>query len=132
MSDKSKDIELNEKQKAFCKYYVSREFFANGVEAYGEAYGLDLSQPKEYNVARTGAWRLLTKADICLYINELLDLSGLNDAFVDKQLLFTITQNADFGSKVAAIKEYNKLKSRIVEKAELKHSGIFDVTLNLK
>lgn len=38
---------------------------------------------------------------------------GLNNTAVDQQFLFSIMQNADFGSKVAAIKHYNELKGRV-------------------
>lgn len=105
-------------QKKFCKTYVSREFFANGVQSYIEAFNIDISKPGAYNSARARACYLLTDVNILAYINELLDLSGLNDAFVDKQMTLLITQNADFGSKLGAIREYNKLKARITEKIE--------------
>ena len=49
---------------------------------------------------------------------------GLNDAFVDKQLLFLISQQDDKTNKNAAIREYNKLKQRITEKMEIKSDGI--------
>lgn len=117
---------LNEKQKAFCKYFVSKEFFGSGVEAYAEAYDLDLENQKEYNTAKSNAYRLLTNADILSRINEELEDAGLNDNFVDKQLLFAITQNADLSSKVKAISEYNKLKQRILNKTEL--SGAVEIT----
>jgi len=112
----TEEIKLNEKQEMFCKYFVSKDFFGSGVEAYAEAYGLELSNQKDYNNAKTGAWRLLTNADILSRINEELDAAGLNDNFVDKQLLFAITQNADISSKVKAIGEYNKLRQRINDK----------------
>jgi hypothetical protein len=118
------------KHQRFCDLYVSQDFFGNGVEAYAAAYNIDLTNPRGYYSARTGASKLLTKVNLCLYITEQLDAAGLNDNFVDKQLLLAITQNADFGSKVAAIKEYNKLKARIVERAELTVRS-YKVTLNL-
>lgn len=124
---------LNEKQIRFCITYVSKDFFANGTESYADAYGIDLSAPGQYRVACSEASRLLTNVDILEYINELLDLSGLNDQFVDKQLTFVITQNADMGSKVAAIREYNKLKKRIDTKLNLGlEDGVTEVTINVK
>jgi hypothetical protein len=66
---------------------------------------------------------LLSNAKVCERINELLTDKGLNDQFVDKQLLFVITQHADFGSKVNAIKEYNKLKQRIIDKLDMTSGG---------
>jgi len=64
------------------------------------------------------ASRLLEKVSILAYINELLEGIGLNEAHVDKQLAFLITQNADFGAKMAAIREFNTLRRRITKKFE--------------
>ena len=116
--------ELTEKQEQFCKNYVSEDFFGNGVRSYADAYGLDISNPKDYNTAKSNAWDLLTNTYILERINKELEDSGLNDNFVDKQLLFAITQNADISSKVKAISEYNKLKQRIITKTENKNENI--------
>ena len=118
MAEKKK--ELNLKQKAFCELYTSKsEFFANGTQSYIEAYNIDVSKPGAYASARTKAYQLLTNGDILKHIDSLLDLRGLNDQFVDKQLEFVITQNADLKVKVSAIKEYNNLKKRITSKLEV-------------
>lgn len=114
---------LNPKQKYFCELYASeREFFGNGVESYIEAYN-----PKRignwYKSAVASASRLLTNVNILLYINELLESKGLNNEFVDKQLAFLITQNADFRSKLGAIKEYNQLRSRIKKYIDVTSAG---------
>jgi hypothetical protein len=93
------------------------------VESYAAAYGLDLTNQKDYNNAKVAASKLLTNSNILSRINEELDAAGLNDNFVDKQLLFAITQNADLSSKVRAIQEYNKLKQRIIEKLETKNNN---------
>lgn len=114
----NKEITLTLKQKEFCQLYVSKEFFANGVQSYIEAFKVDTTKTGAYQSAKSNAYRLLTNDDLLLYINHLLELNGLNDEFVDKQLSFIITQNADFGSKLGAIKEYNKLKQRIVSKID--------------
>lgn len=111
--------ELTIQQMEFCNLYVTSEFFGNGVQAYIEAYDIDVSKKGAYDGARSSVSALLTKPNILKRINELLDNEGLNDSFIDKQLLFLITQNADFSSKVSAIREYNKLKQRIVSKLEL-------------
>jgi phage terminase small subunit len=124
---------LTEKQIRFCIAYASKEFFANGTESYSEAYGIDLTEPGSYNTCKSNAYKLLTNTYILEYINELLDLAGLNDSFVDKQLTFVITQNADMGSKVAAIREYNKLKKRIDNKLSLGlEDGVTEVSINIK
>lgn len=108
---KDKDKGLTPKQINFCELYVSEDFFGNGVRAYLEAYkptGLNA-----YNVAAAGASENLKKPNILKYINALLDAAGFNDAHADKQLYLVMTQNADFRAKVAALKEYNKLKRRV-------------------
>jgi hypothetical protein len=111
--------ELKAKQELFCKLYATDDsFFANGVQAYLEVYDVDRSKPKWYQTACACASRLLSNAKVFNRINELLEKSGLNDAYVDKQLLFLISQQSDFGAKAQAIREYNKLKARITEKID--------------
>lgn len=99
--------ELTAKQKLFCSYYVSPEYFANWVQAYMAAYDC------EYETAKHSASRLLRNGNICTHIATLLDDIWFNDNNVDKQLLFLINQMDDLSVKRAAIAEYNKLKSRI-------------------
>ncbi len=116
---KTLDNGLSMKEELFCQLFSSdREMFANGVESYSEAFGMDITEYRKYKVAQNGATRLLSKPIILKRINEMLQLRGLNDAFVDKQLELLITQNAEFSSKLGGIKEYNKLKARITDKQE--------------
>ncbi|WP_441001298.1 terminase small subunit [Fodinibius sp. SL11] len=112
---------LTPKQERFCQLYVSEEFFGNGTQSYAKAYDVDLSE--NYKSAQAAASRLLSNVIICDRINELLDEAGLNDNFVDKQMLFMITQNADYAQKMAAIREYNKVKGRITNKHDIKSGG---------
>ena len=117
--DKAK-TNLTPKQELFCRIYASdREFFGNGVQSYIEAYGVDLDKKGAYLVARVEASKLLTKPNILKRIDEIFEGGGLNDLFVDKQLEKLITQDADFKSKLGAIKEYNTLKSRIQKKIDI-------------
>lgn len=114
--------ELNLRQEAFCQLYASdREFFGNGTQTYIEAYDIDLGKPNAYKVAQAAASRLLSNVKVCTRINELLEEGGLNDGFVDKQLVFLLTQHDDKGSKLGAIREYNKLKQRVSDRLE--HTG---------
>lgn len=116
----AKDKKLSLQQERFCILYSSdREFFGNGVQSYIEAYEINVKQPGAYNSAKSSAFELLTKPYILERINELLEARGLNDAFVDKQLEFLITQNASFDAKIRAIAEYNSLRKRITKKVEL-------------
>lgn len=132
-SKKTGDNGLNPKQEKFCLNYVTQEFFANGVKSYADAYGIDLTKPGKYQQAQVSASDLLLNPMVLKRINELLDLAGLNDAFVDKQLTFVIMQNSDLGSKVAAIREYNKLRQRITDKMKVEHTGniISGITVNI-
>ena len=124
-----KEKKLTLKERAFCELYASdREFFGNGVQSYIEAYN-----PKKnknwYQSARRSASDLLTKPHICFHINKILELSGLNDCFVDKQLEYLITQYADNRAKIIAIQEYNKLRARITEKHKHEFDGVDTATL---
>lgn len=115
-----KEKGLTLQQETFCQLFASdREFFGNGTQSYIEAYDVDLSKKGAYLNAKAAAHENLTKPYLLKRINELLELRGLNDTFVDKQLELVITQNAEFPSKIAAIKEYNKLKKRTVDRVEL-------------
>jgi hypothetical protein len=122
----SKKNELTLKQEKFCELYASdEEFFGNGVKSYLEVYGYKNEDGHKisYETAKSNAYRLLTKAHILKRINELFEARGLNDTFVDKQLEKLITQDADFKSKLGAIKEYNALKARITQKVDHTTNG---------
>ncbi len=121
---------LNLKQTRFCEIYAYGTNRGNGVMSYAEAYNIDLSNPGAYGSARSGAHRLLTNDDILSYIRSLYENDTLNNITVDNELAFLVKQSADFGSKLGAIKEYNKLNSRITDKIETKHS--FDRELIIK
>lgn len=116
------DESLNLKQEKFCQLYsCDKEFFANGVQSYIEAYEPDTTKPNWYKTACARASQLLSSVKVLKRINELLELRGLNDAFVDKQLEFLVTQNSELRTKLSAIQEYNKLKTRVMERSEVTH-----------
>lgn len=105
---------LTKRQQKFCELYATNiEFFWNWVQAYLEVYDIDTSKPWWYKTACAGASRMLSNVKVCERINELLQEKWLNDEFVDKQLLFLITQNADLWVKIRSIAEYNSLRARI-------------------
>lgn len=115
---------LNAKQETFCKLYATdREFFGNGVQTYIEVYEPDTTKPNWYKNACASASEILRNPKVYTRINELLEDGGLNDMNVDKQLQMLINQHADFGSKIAAIREYNKLKQRITDKIDHTSGG---------
>jgi len=98
-----KITKLNLRQEKFCNLYVDwdKEFFGNGVQTYLEVYYLTInrSKPNWYKTATQAASRLLTNVKVCNRINELLDESGYNDEFADKQHLFLMTQCSDLKVK---------------------------------
>lgn len=111
---------LTHEQEMFCQYFTApTEFHGNGMQSYAAAYNKDLSNQKEYNTAKACAWALLQNPKIMRRINALIDNAGFNDMNADKQLLFMMNQFSDFGNKLGAIKEYNKLKNRITDRLEL-------------
>lgn len=116
---------LNPKQEKFCQLYATEtEFFGNGTQAYIEAYEPDMSKPNWYKTAQAASSRLLSNVMVCNRITELLGDLGFNDQHVDKQLAFLLVQQADFKTKLGAIKEYNKLKQRITDKSEIDLKGV--------
>ena len=111
---------LTKKQELFCRFYATdRGLFGNGTQAYAKAYNIDLSQKGKKSIAKASASRLLTYDYILDYINKMLDLEGLNDESVDKELHFLIKQCSNLNVKLGAIKEYNSLRKRIIEREEI-------------
>ena len=127
-----KKRELNPEQELFCKLFATtKEFFGNGTQAYIEAYNIDVKHKGAYAGARASASQLLTKTNILKKINELLELGGLSNERVDKELLFLITQDAEFSAKLGAIKEYNQLKNRIQKKLDIGLDNIEGIKIEI-
>lgn len=133
---------LTLKQERFCRYYAQdSNLYGNGVLAFAEAYEYDLDNAdrtrdidekgneikgtsdydRQYNTCAVSANRLLIKDNIIKRINELLN-EQLNDTVIDARLSEIILHGDDKDS-IAAIKEYNKLKQRIVDKLDLTSKG---------
>lgn len=127
--DIGRDLKLTTKQIDFAKAYTDpNEAFGNGVQAAGIAYDLNPSNKNERNRCAVYAHNNLRHAAILTLIDILLDTEGLNDSYVDKQLLHLIQQNADLKVKVIAIKEYNAMKNRTKKQVEITHNNNFDLT----
>lgn len=123
---------LNPKQEFFCQLYATNiEYLGNWTQAYAMAYWKDLDDPKENKASRNWAYENLTKPDILERIRELQN-DFLSEEMVDKELSFVALQRADLSSKMRAISEFNKLKKRITEKMELKHTDLWEALLRLK
>lgn len=123
---------LSNNQVHFCQLYAMGEYRGHGVKCYSIAYDIDTTQSSGYNTCKSNASQLLTNANILSYIRDLFEDKDLNDTVVDNELAYVIKQNADFGSKVAAIKEYNALKARITKKLELSTGGADELIIKAK
>lgn len=141
---KEDEKKLNVNQELFCQLYIKNsELFGNGTECYGEAYGykfdeLDNSDEvidpetkkviqygtlsKARNVCAVESHKQLRKPKIQARLTELLN-ELLKDDIVDSQLAKLIMQDYKPEAKIAAIREYNKLKQRITDKVDLTSKG---------
>jgi hypothetical protein len=130
------DQELeNKRRELFCRYYAQGEgTFGNATLSYAAAYdhaitflqktdrwGNIYNSPVEldlYNACSANGSRLIrgdkVQARITVLLNELL-----KDEIVDAELVKVIKQNGDLNPKVQAIKEYNKLSGRIIDKSQV-------------
>lgn len=104
------------KRELFCQYYVSKDFFGDGVEAYAHAYDIDLTKQSGKNTCRVNAYNLLTNTVILSRIREIQRHANLNDEFVDRETGFVIQQRGDLNAKMRGIAEYNKISKRIEDK----------------
>ena len=128
MSKDELETHLSLQERRFCVLYTSeQEFFCNGVRSYAKAYRYTLTKKGAYAVCSSCASALLKIPKIRAYQVKILDVSGLNDEFVDKQLAKVITQDMDFGDKIRAINEYNKLKGRHTKNVNLNVKGRLQV-----
>lgn len=116
--EKKKDkIILNPRQELFCQLYAkSREHFGNAWQSYVAAYEIDPENKDQYNNARASASMLLANPNILQRVNELL--GDLTEKEVDQELAYVVRQNYELPSKIAAIREFNKLKGRVTERID--------------
>src|SRR4051794_29415264 len=124
----------NKRRELFCRYYAQGEgTFGNATLSYAAAYDFDLGDvsrfdkngvliiPKEslpsYNTCSVNGSKLLrdtrVQARLVVLRNEFL-----RDDFVDAELAKVIAQDGDLTPKVAAIKEFNKLRGRIIDQTK--------------
>ena len=132
---------LNTKQELFCQYFTrSNSMYGNYTMAYAEAYGFrleylsDVPVTKEVIDKKTGlltiehiddspyrkAYDYCSKAGSRLgrngkindRIKEIL-VSLMTDEEFDSELVHTMRQREDLSAKMQAIKEFNRLKSRV-------------------
>lgn len=133
------NMELTPQQELFCRFYTQNsELFSNATLSYAEAYEYKLDEcsqerpivsnnptvygeseyQKAYNTCSALASRLLRNDKIQKRVVQLLN-EYLKDEVVDAELAKVIMQSYKLESKIAGIREYNKLKQRIIDRAEL-------------
>jgi hypothetical protein len=134
---------LNPKQEAFCRYYAQGQgTFGNATLSYAAAYDIDLGDltwhdkngnlivqreyKGDYHTCSVNGNKLLRKTEIQERITKLLN-ELLKDEIVDAELSKVIQQDGDLTPKVAAIKEYNKLRGRIIDHSKVTHVQKLDM-----
>lgn len=126
VGDLDPESRLSPQEESFCQIYVGdKEFFGNGTQSYIEAYNVTVGKGdgcESYEYCKFRAHKLLSNRRILKRINEIYEAGGFNDAHVDKQHEFLITQKSDLRVSLGAIQEYNKLKKRTVERHEHIHA----------
>lgn len=142
--------ELTPKQELFCRNFVlNDEFYGNRTLSYANAYGFDLdnqskddavydwiyekgvkkkgdliepsSYQKMYDLCSSYGSRLTRNDKIQRKCREFLNEMA-NEDVIDARLRQIILRGRDQDS-VNAIKEFNKLKQRIVEKTDITSKG---------
>jgi len=138
---------LKAKRELFCRYYTQNaELFGNATLSYAEAFDYKLEglskdgvyeqvvneetgeyengdlieaseYDKAYHVCGVEASKLLKKPDIQERVRVLLN-EMLKDQVIDSELAKLILQDRDNTNKIAAIREFNKLRGRIIDKTQ--------------
>lgn len=109
-------------EQLFARNYLfgTKEYrMGNAQRSYADAFSKDMKNKKDANTSGVLSHRLLKKVKIRAFMKQTLEDAGFNDEIVDSRLLDVIIKGEDKHS-VVAIREYNKLQSRIEEK--VKHS----------
>lgn len=116
---------LTPKEKLFCKYYTSRDYFCNWVRSYMKA-----NANVTYDTAKNEASVLLAKPYIMLYIGDLLDWLEVNQTMADRELAKLMLQDEERWPKLGAIRHFNELHVR-VEKARQEALDDKDITTDV-
>jgi hypothetical protein len=143
---------LTLKQELFCQMYVNNtECFDNGTLSYATAYGVDLDSlskepvyeeqyddvnertkmvkiedspyDKACKVCGVCASKLLRNARIDERVKTIMRES-LTDKRIDEEMLWVVSQRKDLSAKAQIIKEYNKMKGRVIERQQIDVTGL--------
>lgn len=151
--NKKESKKLKPREELFCRLYSqNRALFGNGTQCYAQAYGYNLetlskddaqyeeiemqdgsvregkviissSYDRSANTCAVNANVLLRKTKIDERIAVLLR-EMMTDDTADSEMTFVMMQRTDLTAKNAAMREYNKLKGRIIDKSLIKHEGL--------
>lgn len=108
-------FQMSYRQKQFCDSYLKSKGDSIGA-VITAGYNIEKNGGPDRRLASSIASENLTKPNICAYLNLKLKESGLDDEFVDKQLLFLINQYSDLRVKLSAVDTYYKLKGKYAPK----------------
>lgn len=143
--DASKPIKKNINQERFCFFYASgknMDTFGNAYKSYVAAFGFQekLNKANEEltvipynhetkrkekrqeiqrmeNSCRSNASHLLTNHNIIARCDHLL-LQLYSEQNADSSLAWAMAQTKDVASKVAAVREFNRVRNRVKDKVE--------------
>lgn len=126
------ELELSPQEVKFCEiFWTDNACMGNGTRSYAKAYEISLEQlegeseqetKRRYSDTSSYCSRLLNQSRIKQYLTLLIQNSFNNQA-VDDELAKLIRQNAKLEPKLGAIREFNRLKQRILDKIDLSSNG---------
>ena len=112
---------INPVHELFCQNYVNNPTTqGNATLSLAEANEMDADykgtdeQKSAYNVAKSSASRLLTNANVRTRVVQLWN-NLMKDEIVDAEHAKIIFQDGELNAKMAAIKEYNRLRKRATD-----------------
>lgn len=139
-------INLNPKHEVFCQYYAKNSsLFGNATMCYAAVYNYNLDNlsheavyeeqeeeggyikkikiedspyDRAYNVCSVEGARLLRSPKINERVSQIL-LSILTPEQVDSEMAWVISQRQNLSAKNSAMREFNKLRGRIIDKFEI-------------
>lgn len=94
------------------------------TDAYAKAYDIDVNVPSKYNVAASNGSRLLKNAEFKKLWRKVIEERGFNAETADWHLTDLMT-NPKYEPKdrFKAIKHFNELSGRIIQKTDLTSGG---------
>lgn len=138
--DKTKEKQENARHELFCIYFTRphTDTFSNSTLSYAESFDFDLDnlsrkQPKSkkgkkfemspydkaYATCAVSGRRLIRKDNILKKINKRLEALYGSEGELNAELAKVAFQDNDYGSKLTAIRDINKLHRRLSPKEDL-------------